>query len=490
MKKVLVSWIATNHDFLRKNNKGEMVETETLFNEDGPHFNLYKDFGGDYHTHYLLSQYHEDQNNDPKWERLAGTLRNKFGTQVVVRYMGIDDVFSVGTIKGEVEKLIKNLLGDMEVEIFINPGAPAMQTAWYLVGTELTNRDNITFFRRRERRFIKDGSVPPKEIVHFDSSEYARLTNIRDSYKNSIVADFDTPFITDSYKEAYNKALQLAGNSDTTVFIEAEQGTGKSRLARFIHQKSNRNSRKMFTLNCQAYREDILENMLFGYESGAFDGAKKLTTGIFEKAVGSTVLLKDIDRLSERLQIRLLETLQNKTITRLGSSEPKEINVRIIATSTRNLWEITKKGVFRQDLYHRLCIAKLTLPCFTKLSRKERKQWIVHFMEITYTKLEKRYIEEKNIEKKVWDFLLSYSFTGNLQEVANTIEVLYTFCDKKISFDDIPKSLILEKQEGSLLLENAIKNHVQMVVDRYGGNKQQAAEQLGINRATVRKYAE
>jgi len=486
MKKVLVSWVATNHDFLKKNPEGEMVHPDSLFNEDGPHFSLHRDFGEDYHTHYLLSQYDEETNTDVRWEQLARTLTNRFKTRVIVRYMGIDDIFSVGTIKNKVEQLIKFTLRDMDVEIFMNPGTSAMQIAWHLLGSELSTRNTILFFRRREKRFVKLGTVPPKEGVKFEVSEYARTTNVRDNYTQSNLVSEEDYHISDTLKEVYAKALQVAGNDRTTVLIKGAIGTGKSHLVRYIHQRSNRRAKTFKIINCAAHREEVMENLIFGFEPGAFEGAKKITTGIFERANGGTIVLEEVDQLPIRIQVQLLKILNNKAINRIGSDKDLPLDVRIITTTTKDLWELSTEGSFRMDLYHRLAIAELDLPLFTEMPPKERKVWIQYFMETTYTKLEKRYI--KNVDKQVWKYLLDYPFLGNLKEVQNVVEVLYTFCEDCVTMDDIPRQMKKIKKDHPLLLDNVIKKHVRTVVEQCGGNISSAAEHLGRDRATVKKY--
>jgi len=485
MKKILVSWIATNHDFLKRDELGEMKFTDKTFNEDGPHFSLYKDFGDDFDIHYLLCQ--DDENNSSvKWSKLAGSLRHRFKKQVILKFMSIDDVFSVGTIKGKVEDFIKYQLKDMDVEVFISPGTPAMQTAWYLLASELSNRTNLTFFKRRERKFMRNNSTPKKEIIRFEKSKYANYSNIRDNFRNESEYSISNTLITKSLKNVYERGFKLAGNNNTTVLISGNFGVGKTHLARYIHENSNRKNRNLITINCSSYNEEILQGILFGIEPGAFNGATKLKTGVFEQCKGGTLLLKEINILPLRIQAKLCEVLINKKISRLGSFKEIGIDVRVIATSTENLKNHCENGFFRWDLYYRLSIAELKLLPFFSMDKNERKDWVNYFLETTYTKLETRFISK--IDKDVWIFLLDQPFKRNILELSNLIETLYTFCDDKISMTDIFKSYDESQNLDSIILEEIIINHIKKVVNFCGGNISEASRKLGIDRATVKKY--
>ncbi|WP_299884267.1 sigma 54-interacting transcriptional regulator [uncultured Lacinutrix sp.] len=484
MSKILVSWVATGHDFLRKNRDS----SDFSINENGPHYSLYRDFGKDFDIHYLLSQYNENENLEAelKCKRLAGKLRNDFKKQVIVRYMSIDDILSIGTIKNKIDSLVKVLLKDMDVQVFVSSGTPSMQTAWYLMGCELFQRDTIQFFRRREARFIKDGRTPPKEYIKFDVSSYAGVTNARDNYGARDNNKIQKPFVTASLTDIYTKAIQLAGNDKTTVLIQGASGTGKVFLSNYIHRESNRKNKSILKINCGAFREEVLETKLFGYAKGAFSNATQLTTGLFERAKGGTVVMEDIEKLPLRLQIRLTSVLGKKAFQRIGSNRDIDMDVRIIAITTEDLYVLRDQGVFHKELHYRLAIAELQLPSFYTMSKKERKQWVGYFMETTYTKLEVDYIE--HISKEAWDFILQYPFLGNLKEVSNMVEVFYTFCKGKITLKDIPKQMIRDNKASVLRLDAVIKKHVQQVTERCGGNKNRAASLLGIDRATVRKY--
>ena len=484
MNKVLVSWIATGHDFL----KTSKSSSEFTVNEDGPHFSLYRDFGHEFDTHYLLSQYNESENleADLRCNRLAGKLRNEFKKQVQLRYMGIDDILSIGTIKNKVEDLVKFQLRDMDVQVFVSPGTPSMQTAWYLLGCDLFQRQNIVFFRRREQRFLTNGSTPQKEPIKFNVSNYAGIINTRDNYSGGKLHKSHKPYITPSLADVYTKAIQLAGNDKTTVLIQGASGTGKAFLSKYIHVESNRKNKAFLQINCGAYREETLESELFGFEKGAFSSATQLTTGMFERAKGGTIVLEDIDKIPSRLQIRLNSVLSKKTFQRIGSNRDNNLDVRIIATTTKDLYKLRYEELFHKELHYRLAVAELNLPSFYEMSRKERKDWVNYFMETTYTKLERDFIE--TISKEAWEFILSYHFLGNLKEVSNMVEVFYTFCKKKITLQDIPKQMIRDSETSMMRLDAIIKKHIVKVTEHCGGNKNQAATLLGIDRATVRKY--
>lgn len=484
MGKVLVSWVATGHDFLNSDTNSSGF----ILNEEGPHFSLYQDFGDDFDIHYLLNQYEEGEDSkvDLKLKTLVGELQSRFKKKVQLKYMGIEDVLSIGLIKGRLQDFMKFQLKEMDVEVFISPGTPSMQTAWYLLGCELSNRQKITFFRRRERKFLPFGQIPPKEKVSFDVSNYAGVANIRDNLYVGTYSAYLKPHISESIEAVYSRANLLAGNNKTTVLIQGEAGTGKNFLANYIHFKSNRANKPIVKINCGAYIDQELEKVLLGYEKGAFTRATQLRTGIFEQAKGGTVVLEEIDLVPIYLQKRLNTILSCKKFRRIGAANELDLDVRIVATTTKDLWDVQNKNLFLKELYYQIAVAELKLPMFSQMSKTERKEWINYFMETTYTKLEQDYISD--ISKEAWDFMLSYPFLGNLKEVENLVETFYMFCKKKITYKDIPNHMIRESEESNLLLDTVIKKHVKSVVERCSGNVAQASEYLGITRNTVNKY--
>lgn len=481
MKTALVSWVATTHDFFSKNERGETVRSEELINEGGPHMSLYKSFK-DFDTHYLLAQ-NENDKRYIQWQRLASELANRFDKKVVLKSMNVGDITNVGEIKAKVDEFLDELTQEQSIEVFINPGTPAMQTAWYLIGTDRSTTKKMRFFKRREKRFHKDNHSSLNEYLSFDTSQYAYTTSVREAISKASEKD---PLITKSLEEVYKRAYQVAGNNRTTVLIQGDTGTGKEYLASYIHNHSYRKNNPYVTINCGAYRGDLLESRLFGFEKGAFTGAEKQTKGAFEDAHKGTIFLDEIGDISPRMQVTLLRVLEERQISRIGSTKNIPIDVRVIVASNKDLWELCKEGNFRYDLYYRLAIAELRLPSFKEFGRKERKEWVDYFLETMYTKLEKRYLNK--ITKEAWDFLLDYPYYGNLRELRNTIETLYTFCDTEVNLSDIPKRMLKKDTETSLRLDDVIKAHVEKVFAFSDGNISKASKLLGKNRGTVSKY--
>jgi DNA-binding NtrC family response regulator len=166
----------------------------------------------------------------------------------------------------------------------------------------------------------------------------------------------------DASMERVVKLAEQVARSEASVLITGESGTGKEVLARHVHQKSNRGSRPFVSVNCAAIPEALLESELFGHEKGAFTGAVARRIGRFEEANGGTLLLDEISEMDVRLQSKLLRALQERVIDRVGGSAPVKVDIRVLATSNRNLLDEVKKGTFREDLFYRLNVVHLRLP--------------------------------------------------------------------------------------------------------------------------------
>ena len=207
-----------------------------------------------------------------------------------------------------------------------------------------------------------------------------------------------------------------AAQSSATVMIEAESGTGKELLARMIHSNSPRSSKPFVAVNCAALPESLLESELFGFEKGSFTGAGVAKPGKFELADHGTLLLDEIGEMAPILQAKLLRVLQEKEVDRIGGQAPVEIDVRVIATTNRNLQSLVRDGSFREDLYYRLNVVKLTIPPL-----RERRGDIPLLVDF-FCKRYGRGRDGIRIHPEAMEVLQLHDWPGNVRELENTIQ--------------------------------------------------------------------
>ncbi|MBT4769951.1 MAG: sigma-54-dependent Fis family transcriptional regulator [Rhodospirillaceae bacterium] len=205
--------------------------------------------------------------------------------------------------------------------------------------------------------------------------------------------------------------------SEASIMITGESGTGKELVARFIHRKSKRSDQKFVSVNCAAIPENLLESELFGHEKGAFTGAVARRVGKFEEANGGTLLLDEISEMDPRLQAKLLRVIQEREIDRVGGTQPVKVDIRLIATTNRDLEEEVQKGNFRDDLFFRLNVMTLSLPPLRERP-KDIKVLVEHFI--------KKFSDANGVpERKVSDealkVLLTHTWRGNVRELENTM---------------------------------------------------------------------
>lgn len=205
--------------------------------------------------------------------------------------------------------------------------------------------------------------------------------------------------------------------SNASVLISGESGTGKELMASYIHKKSLRKSGPFISLNCAAIPENLLESELFGHEKGAFTGAVARRIGKFEEANGGTLFLDEISEMDINLQAKLLRAIQEKEIDRIGSNKPVKVDIRLVATTNRNLEKEVKAGTFRQDLYYRLNVINLVLPAL-----RERKSDILHLANFFVKKYsEQNGLPNKKLSESALDKLLNHDWPGNIRELENII---------------------------------------------------------------------
>lgn len=220
--------------------------------------------------------------------------------------------------------------------------------------------------------------------------------------------------------ETMQRVLKLADQiapSEASVLITGESGTGKEVMARYIHEHSKRKNQKFISVNCAAIPDNLLESELFGHEKGAFTGAVARRVGKFEESSGGTLLLDEISEMDLRLQSKLLRALQEKEIDRVGGSSPVKVDLRILATSNRNLQEYVKEGKFREDLFYRLNVINLKLPPL-----RERPGDILPIAEFFIEKYSKANgMPKKPLSAGALKLLQSYAWKGNVRELENTM---------------------------------------------------------------------
>lgn len=220
--------------------------------------------------------------------------------------------------------------------------------------------------------------------------------------------------------------LPDVAESESTVLIEGPTGSGKELLARAIHNLSRRRDKPLVAVNCAALPDTLLESELFGYEAGAFTDARRSKQGRFARAAGGTIFLDEIGDISPAMQVKLLRVLQEREYEPLGATNPVKSDVRVLAASNKNLEELVEQGIFRNDLYYRINVIKLTLPPL--VSRKEDVPLLVdHFIE-RFNNLKERDVE--GVSEEAMETLIKHDFPGNVRELENIIEHAFVLCKK------------------------------------------------------------
>lgn len=282
------------------------------------------------------------------------------------------------------------------------------------------------------------------------------------------------------------RLVKQVAPSDTTVLVMGESGTGKELLAQAIHQCSNRREGPFVAINCGAVPRDLMESELFGYEGGAFTGARAGgRPGKFELARGGTLLLDEIGEMPLDMQVKLLRVLQQKQVVRIGGSQLIPIDARIIAATNRNLWELVQAGQFREDLYYRINVVDITVPPLRERSG-DIPLLIAHFLQ----QFAGRDGGCKAISPDAMNLLLSWQWPGNIRELENALKRACCLSGfSRIEAEHLPRSIQnsgrSQGQPGVLSLKEAERITIENAIHSTGGNVSQAAKVLGIGRNTL-----
>jgi two-component system response regulator AtoC len=284
--------------------------------------------------------------------------------------------------------------------------------------------------------------------------------------------------------------VQSVAVARSTVMITGDSGSGKEMVARAIHYCSNRAEGPFVKLNCAALPETLVESELFGYEKGAFTDAKKTHRGRFELAHGGTLLLDEISEMPLNLQSKLLRVIQEREFERVGSSQTIAVDVRVLATSNRNLKEYIAEGRFREDLYYRLNVIPIHLP-----SLRERKEDIPLLIDHFIKKYEAENAKTiRGISQHALRMLIKYNWPGNVRELENMIErAVVTTRSDALTENDFPVEIAVgEVDLGDvglrvpMKLEDGSKYLILKTLEKFNGNKTKAAEALGVSARTIR----
>ena len=287
--------------------------------------------------------------------------------------------------------------------------------------------------------------------------------------------------------------VEKVAGTDATVLVRGESGTGKELVARAIHGNSMRKDKPLVTVNCATLQEHLLESELFGHEKGSFTGADKAKVGLFEVAEGGSLFVDEVAEMSPALQAKLLRVLEDGHYRRVGSTQERKADVRVIAATNKPLEDEQKAGRFRVDLFHRINVLSIVLPAL-----RERREDIPLLVEHV---LRTRQIGKMpfSVDPSAMSVLCRYNWPGNVRELANVLERAQILAEgQTITTDDLPENLITSPPvsvvntplESVDALGGVERRHVAKVLQRTGGNKVQAAKALGVSRRTLYRLIE
>lgn len=291
--------------------------------------------------------------------------------------------------------------------------------------------------------------------------------------------------------------VQRVAPTDSPVLILGETGTGKELVARMIHELSPRRPKPFVAVNFGAIPDNLIESELFGHKRGAFTGAVGESGGLFARAEGGTFFMDEIGEMPFSLQVKLLRVLENREVRRVGDTESRGVDVRLVAATNRDLWKDVEAGRFREDLFFRLNVVQIYLPPLRE--RKEDIPTLIrHFLEQFNRQYEKTII---GFTDEALGILMDYEYAGNVRELENIIQHAVIFSeDNTVGPDDLPSQLTMvrprltttpspEASAGSdgevSTLEQVEKQAIQGALVKYKHNHTEVAKRLGISRSTL-----
>lgn len=284
--------------------------------------------------------------------------------------------------------------------------------------------------------------------------------------------------------------IRQVASSRATVLIQGESGTGKELVAKAIHQLGARSNGPFVAVHCAALAQNLLESELFGHEKGAFTGAMERRIGRFEKADSGSLFLDEISEIDASVQVKILRTLEERQIERVGGDTPVDVDARLIAATNRDLKGMVDDGEFREDLFYRLYVVVITLPPL-----RERQDDILlllnHYLAV-FNQENGKQIE--GFTPAAYERLSAYGWPGNIRELRNLVERMVVLSRGKIlDVKDIP-SQVLEQANGGpvevnadLTVDEMEKRMIVQALEKTGGNRTKAAEKLGISRRTLHR---
>lgn len=398
----------------------------------------------------------------------------------------VQDIIILTNRKNQIElinKKGKSILGSIlkEENIYLKSSSNFLNQKEFKFsysGKEISGIGDIFSFSLEKNKELTKTLFVFKEI-----SEFKKY--LLSFHGNSSIILLESPQMQNIYSQ-----ISKVAKNNTSILITGESGTGKEIIAKQIHDLSSYSDGPFITVNCGAIPESLMESELFGYTKGAFTGADpKGKIGFFERAHNGTIFLDEIGEMPLQIQVKMLRVLQDKKITPIGSHTEKQVNVRIIAATNRNLEQEVKKRNFREDLFYRLSVFPIDIPPLRE-RKKDIKILVNFFVKKYYISFQ---MEQKDISTEVYQYFLEYSWPGNIRELRNTIEYCMNIIEeneKSIELKHLPPKLLNNKEKDKKIktLAELERDAIQNLLQIYGNSseaKKIIAKSLGIGIATL-----
>ena len=428
-------------------------------------------------------------------DKYRSWLCEKTSSNIIIKQIALSSPTDFGDIYKAATKTISEKIEEHSSEInlvfHLSPGTPAMAAVWILISKTIYPAELI--------ESSKDHGVHTVSIPFDISADFIPdLLRKSDMTLEPLAAGWPEKapefhkiiYQSDVMEKAIFKA-RIAAPRSIPVLLEGESGTGKELFAHAIHNSSPRKNKPFVVMNCGAIPANLIESELFGHEKGAFTGASQMKKGYFEQADKGTIFLDEIGELPKNMQVKLLRTVQEKEITRVGSIKNRKIDIRIIAATNRNIIDDVSGNLFREDLFYRLAVAVIKLPPLRERTG-DISQLIKYFLE----QINKEYSNNhKKLSASAKNIMFQHSWPGNVRELQNTLTraALWTM-DQAITEEDIKEALfqIPDKNEHILnqsidkginlpeIMNKVAVHYLERGLEKTNFNKTETAKMLGL----------